>query len=165
MAIVFHCGNCKKKVNAPNEAGGKWGKCPHCNLKCYIPLPKSDEEDDLTLAPVNAEEEAQYHQLMRETYHITEDLLHQIDESPEPESKTHSDEKQLVGMIVKYLRHMADGQIDAAIQVADKVAMYRVQAVKILEGMAVAEMQDEKLRDIPPKVLVGFIRNLLTKLS
>ena len=49
MTINFICQSCKKKVKAPETAGGKWGSCPHCNLKCYIPLPPAPEEEELKL--------------------------------------------------------------------------------------------------------------------
>jgi DNA-directed RNA polymerase subunit RPC12/RpoP len=37
MAITFHCGHCGKKIEAPDSAGGKWGKCPSCHNKVYVP--------------------------------------------------------------------------------------------------------------------------------
>ena len=45
MAITLHCESCKKKINAPDTAGGKWGKCPFCGHKCYIPSPPDDNEE------------------------------------------------------------------------------------------------------------------------
>ena len=32
MSINFHCESCKKKIKAPDPTGGKWGKCPYCQL-------------------------------------------------------------------------------------------------------------------------------------
>ena len=165
MSISFQCNSCKKKITAPDSAGGKWGKCPYCNYKCYVPLPKDPNEADLTLTPVDLEEEAKYKELMRETYHVTEDLLHKTDEPPEPGNEVHSDEGKLKLMLVRYLAMMAAGQLDEAQQAADKIAKYRMQAKNILEQMAVAEVHEEELQNIPPKVLNGFIRNMLTRLG
>jgi len=57
MAITLTCECCKKKINAPDNAGGKWAKCPHCGFKCYIPLPPADGEEELKLAPIDENEE------------------------------------------------------------------------------------------------------------
>ena len=66
MTINFICQSCKKKVKAPEATGGKWGNCPHCNLKCYIPLPPEPEEEELTLMPVEQEDEKEQEQKIRE---------------------------------------------------------------------------------------------------
>ena len=80
MAISFNCESCKKKVNAPDDAGGKYGKCPHCNHRCYIPLPKSDGEEELKLAPIDPGEESEYEKKMREARELQKKLLHEREE-------------------------------------------------------------------------------------
>ena len=49
MGITFHCEYCGKKIQAPNEAGGKWGKCPACSHKLYVPA--SDVGDTAATDP------------------------------------------------------------------------------------------------------------------
>jgi DNA-directed RNA polymerase subunit RPC12/RpoP len=78
MAIVFHCPHCGKKIEAVNNAGGKWGKCPACHNKVYVP-PKPEQDDDLKLAPVNEAEEERIKQLMAETHRLTQDILEERD--------------------------------------------------------------------------------------
>ena len=51
MAITFHCDYCGKKIEAADSAGGKWGKCPACHNKLYVPALEPD--DALKLAPVD----------------------------------------------------------------------------------------------------------------
>ena len=52
MGISFHCEHCGKKIEAPDAAGGKWGKCPGCHNKVYVPANKPTQPDDeLRLAP------------------------------------------------------------------------------------------------------------------
>jgi len=165
MSITFHCEDCKKKVNAPDGAGGKWGRCPHCNHRCYIPLPKSSADEELTLTPLDPNEEEDYMNLMRETYNVTEGLLHQTEEPPEPGQEVHADETKLASMVVKYLRLMADGRLDDAQHMAERVVRYRGQTKKIFEQLAVSEVPVPELQDVPAKVLQGFIRNMLTRLS
>ncbi|MBU2596636.1 MAG: hypothetical protein KJ757_03615, partial [Planctomycetes bacterium] len=77
MSISFHCECCKKKIVAPDDAGGKWGKCPYCNHRCYVPLPENEGDEELKLTPVDETQEKQYEQMMKETHNITESLLHE----------------------------------------------------------------------------------------
>ncbi|MCX5636391.1 MAG: hypothetical protein NTX52_01690, partial [Planctomycetota bacterium] len=62
MAIIFHCNHCGKKIEAADSAGGKWGKCPACHSKLYVPRPEPDEE--LKLAPIDETEEEKRKRLM-----------------------------------------------------------------------------------------------------
>ena len=56
MGISFHCEYCGKKIEAPDTAGGKWGKCPACRNKVYVPA-NNPPDDMLRLAPIDTEEE------------------------------------------------------------------------------------------------------------
>ena len=125
MSISFHCECCKKKITAPDNAGGKWGKCPYCNHKCYIPTPKSDNDEELKLAPIDESEEEKYERMMRETQNLTGVLLHQTEIPPEPAEGGKNDDKELTVQIIKYLRQMADGQLDEAQKTADKILKRR----------------------------------------
>jgi hypothetical protein len=165
MAITFICECCKKRINAPDEAGGKWGKCPSCGFKCYIPMPPSDDEEEIKLAPIDEEEETQYKEMMRETYHVTEELLHQIEDPGEPGQIPTIDEKVLTVRIVKYLGLMANGSLDEAANAASKITPYKTQAKRILEKMLNDEMPEPELAKVPAKVLTGFIRNMLSGLA
>lgn len=165
MAITFHCESCKKKITAPDNAGGKWGKCPYCNHKCYIPMPKRDDEEELKLAPIDEDDEIKYKQIMRETCHVTEELLRQIEEPPEQAGGTGIDDKQLTVRIIRYLRQMADGALDEAQNTAQKIAPYRVQAKAILENMLKAGKPEPELADVPKKVLEGFIKNMVNRMG
>ena len=69
MSIVLHCNHCGKKISAPDGAGGKWGKCPACHNEVYIPDLNDDEE--LTLAPLDEEEQKQKKELMTQTHWST----------------------------------------------------------------------------------------------
>ena len=167
MAIIFHCEYCGKKMEAPDSAGGKWGKCPACHNKLYVPGPGSDEE--LELAPIDESDEAKQRQLMDETYKLTQDILQEreIPEGPPivgtPASEI-SDE-ELTKNVIMYLRQMADGALDSAQTTADSIAPYGLQALKILDRIAVSEMPEPELADIPQQVLSGLIRNLRTRIS
>ena len=83
MAITFHCDYCGKKIEAKDDAAGRWAKCPSCHNKIYIP--DLDAEDDLKLAPVDEEAERRKQQLKAETFMLEQEIL---GERTTPETST-----------------------------------------------------------------------------
>jgi len=167
MTIKLHCSACGKKIDAPDSAGGKWGKCPGCHTKIYVPLPQTDE-DELKLAPVDETEEQKRKQLMLETYRLTQDILEEksAPEAPASAGPTPDvSEKTLTEHIIRYLRQMANGDLDTAQRTADLIVPHRRKASTILEHFARSYPPDPELEDIPPQVLSGLIRNLRTRIS
>jgi DNA-directed RNA polymerase subunit RPC12/RpoP len=167
MAIVFHCEHCGKKVEAKDGSGGKRARCPACHNKVYVPSLDSDEE--LKLAPIDSDEEAKRKRLMEETFNLTQEILQEreVPDGPSGISRPISEisEKELTKNIILYLRQMADGELDEAIGTADRIAPYSRQAIEILDTIAVSEMPEPELADIPQQVLSGLIRNLRTRIS
>lgn len=167
MAIIFHCDYCGKKIEAADSAGGKWGKCPACHNKIYVPNPDSDEE--LKLTPIDEGDEERKKQLMAETHKLTQDIL-QEREAPNGPAEvagpiSEISDKELTKNIILYLRQMADGELDSAQRIADLIAPYGPQAVGILDRIALSEMPEPELADVPQQVLSGLIRNLRTRIS
>jgi len=167
MPIKLHCSACGKKIEAPDNAGGKWGKCPGCHTKIYVPLPPS-EDDEIKLAPVDETEEQKRKQLMLETYRLTQDILEEkgvpdapASTGPAPEA---SDET-VTNHLVRYLWQMANGDLDTAQRTADLIVPHRRKAMAILEQFAKTYPPDPELGDVPRQVLSGLIRNLRTRLS
>jgi hypothetical protein len=128
-------------------------------------MPKKDDEEELKLAPLDEDEETKYEQIMRETHNVTGVLLHQTEVPPEPAQVAKIDEKQLTIQIIRYLRQIADGQLDEAQRTADKIVPYKSQAKAILENILFAEKPEPELADVPKKVLAGFVRNILTRMG
>lgn len=167
MPISFHCENCKKKIKAPDEAGGKWGSCPYCGHRCYIPLPKSPDEEELRLAPVDEMEESRIEEMMRETHHLTQHILHEsrLPDEETAESGTATDEREVIKNVILYLRQMADGELAAAERTFRVLKPAKKTSLRILAAMARAERPEPELSDIPENVLQGLIRDLSSKLS
>ena len=170
MPIKLHCDHCGKKIEAPDIAGGKWGKCPACHNKVYVPLPTTNDDDELRVAPLDESELQKQRQLMAETFRFTRDIL---EEKNTPEAPTAAaggpaaeiSEQQLTEYIVRYLRQMVDGRLDEAQHTADRIVPHRRKAVVILDQFAKSDAPDPELEDIPKQVLSGFIRNLRTRIS
>lgn len=168
MSISFHCEYCNKMIEAPDDAGGKWGKCPSCHNRLYVPSQNSGEE--LKLAPVDESEEERKKRLMAETAKLTQDILLERetpDENTEPttEPTFQLTDKQLLQSIIVYLRRMADGQLDEAQGTEEMIIACGDRAVKILDEIALSEIPEPQIADIPPQVLAGLIRNLRAKIT
>jgi hypothetical protein len=165
MSISFHCERCKKKVKAPDSAGGKYGNCPFCKHKCYIPLPASDDEPELRLAPIDEGEEDQYSRMMRETHNLSQNILHETATGGDGEDAGGAvDDKEVLKTVVIYLRMMADGELEQAERLAGKMKRYGEQVKEILRRMAKAERREPELEGIPPKLLDGLMKNLFARM-
>jgi len=166
MAITFHCNHCGKEIKAADSAGGKWGKCPSCHNKLYVPNLNIDE---LALAPIDLSEEEEKKRLMAETYQLTQDILKERG-TPEGAAQISGaafemSEKKLTTNIILYLRQMADGALDEAETTAAAIAPHRRRAVAILDQIAISDMPEPELADVTPQVLAGLIRTLRSKIS
>ena len=167
MTINFNCQSCKKKVKAPETAGGKWGKCPHCNVRCYIPLPPAPDEEELKLVPLEEDEQKLYEEKMKETNNLQLDILHEtmgVDDAA-GSSFTEQDKKLLWKNIIVYLRHMADGELEQAEQTVGNIIRYGIHAKEILAEIARAEIPEPELADIAPALLKGLIKNLIAEIN
>ncbi len=166
MAIVFHCDYCGKKIEAQDSASGKWGKCPSCHNKIYVPNLNID--DDLKLAPIDEAEEEKKKQLMAETYRLSQDILQERevpnDLGDAGMSAPKISDKELTKNIIVYLRQMADGELEQAQETMRSIIPYR-QAKKILDKIGLSEIPEPELADIAPQVLAGLIRTLRSKIS
>ncbi len=164
MGISFKCECCEKKVKAPDSAGGKWGACPSCNHRCYIPLPHTDDEEELVLAPIDPNEESQYQNMMKETHDLTKKVLSETAMPDDDGSEEPFNERQLLKNIIVYLRCIADGKLESAENTISKISSHKEQACDMLKRMARAERMEPELQDINQKLLLGLMKNLNAKL-
>jgi hypothetical protein len=153
-------------MEAQDSAAGKWAACPACHKKIYVPSPKTEEDDELTLAPIDETEEEKRKRLLQESYQIAQAILKEKDvpEGDGPPPPDISDEN-LTERIVAYLRRMADGELDQAQRIAKGIKPYGLQALAIVDQIALSEMPHKQLADIPPQVLSGMIRALRNEIS
>ena len=167
MAITFHCDYCGKKIEAADTAGGKWGKCPACHNKLYVPRPDTGEE--LKLAPVDETDLEREQRLMAETHKLTQDILQERevpDGPPEPAGAVYEmSKRELKENVIIYLRQMASGELDEAERTAALIAPRGAQVVEIIDRIALSEIPEPELADIPQQVLAGSIRTLRARIS
>lgn len=172
MTITFHCEHCNKKIEAPDNAGGKWGKCPSCHHKLYVPSPEAEDDDELKLAPLDETEVAKKKRLMAETYQLRQNILaeREVPEGVEPSSSGpmpsfQSGEKQVTKNIIMYLRYMVNGELEEAEQVMKLITGSGEKAIEVLDQISLSEIPEPELADIPQQVLSGLIRKLRAEIE
>lgn len=183
MSITFHCNFCNKKIEAKEEAAGKWGRCPSCHNKIYVP--NLNVEDDLKLAPVDENEEKRKRRLMDETFSLEQTILSERAKPAETNNNNNNnnnnesppapstagrvenvvDEDTIYNAIVKYLRQMADGELDDANNTLISIQSAPETSLKLLDRIALADIPEAELSDIPPQVLSGLIRTLRSEID
>ncbi len=167
MAIVFHCEYCGKEIRAADDAGGKWGKCPACHNKLYVPGQVSGE--DLKVAPLDMDLLESEKQLMAETHRLTRDILKEREVKEGPPELTGAmyemSARELKDNIILYLRQMASDDLDEAEATAALISPFAAQALQIIDRIALSEIPEPELADIPPQMLSGSIRALRNRLS
>ena len=169
MSIIFHCDYCGKKIEAPDTAGGRWGKCPSCHNKLYVPAPQSEEEE-LKLAPIDVSAEERERQLMDETFRLTQDILKEkeipegADKPNDPAGKANTgfelSQIELKQYVIKYLRLMADSELYEAQEIVGLISPYGARVVKILDQMANSNIPEPELAGVSNLVLSGLIKSL-----
>ena len=167
MAIVFHCEYCGKEIKAADTAGGKWGKCPGCHNRVYVPSLEAEEE--LKLAPIDSREEEREKQLMEETYRLTQDILKERevpDGEPRPAGAVYQmSDEELMANIIKYFQQMSYGDLDEAERTAALIAPFKAKANEIIDQIALNDTPEPELAQINPQVLSGLIRTLRSKMG
>ena len=172
MGISFHCELCGKKIEAPDTAGGKWGKCPACHNKVYVPA-NTPPDDEFRLAPIDTEEERRRKKMAAEVDRLREKILDEKDvpeegvvpkdqpAAPEPGDLSNA---ELTTFIISYLRQMADGELDLAEQTAKTILSNGQNAIRPLEKIALSEIPEPEIADIPQQVLSGLIKSLRNRI-
>jgi hypothetical protein len=168
MGISFHCEHCGRKIEAPDTAGGKWGKCPACHNKVYVPA-NNPPDDELRLAPIDTEEERRRKKMAAEVDRLREKILDEKDipeEGVAPKAPKPGDlsDAELATFIISYLRQMADGELDLAEQTAKAILPSGQNAIRLLERIALSEIPEPELADIPQQVLSGLIKGLRSRI-
>lgn len=181
MAIEFHCEHCNHLIRAPLEAAGRQGKCPACGGVAYIPRPVAKDEGELELAPLDTGEEERRKRAALEDAAYQRSLLKENvapgergvrsggagkSESGGGGSAAPSalPAKQVASMIVKYVEAMTGGKLPEADSLADQLSRNRTQTLGILDEMTSEDLAAYGMPSLPRPVLMGFLKQLRTKL-
>ncbi len=172
MSIELHCPACTKLIRAPDDAGGKQGRCPYCKGSVYIPTPAGDEEEELRLAPLDAEEELRAKQLREESTAFIASVGH--DDAPIPDeepgaegSRRPASSSTVVDLeqeVEAFLFAMRDSRLDEADAAVAELKQAGTRARDYVEGLALDELAPP-IEGVPAPVAMGFLKTLLTRLG
>lgn len=174
MSIELHCPQCQKLIRAPDEAGGRRGKCPYCKNSVYIPTPP-DEAGEIALAPLDEEEERRAEELRRESlrYAAAVDkakdskfLAGQAASSADgpPPAPTGADVVDVAAEAETYILAMRDSKLDAAEAAAARLKQVGARARDYVQGLLLDEMPPQ-FENVPGPVVQGFLKALLSRLE
>jgi hypothetical protein len=160
MSISFTCEHCGKKVQAPDEAGGRRGKCPFCQGSNYIPDPQVSE--DIPLAPIDEEEERRRREEERRLQEQEEALIAESGGEPAAPSGGESDvaSEELHQLVVNYCLAMSESNLEQAEDNARRLAEYRFTGLKAVDDFLSGDADKPALKDLPPQLLKGFLDRL-----
>ena len=166
MSITFRCEHCHKQVEAPDNAAGKRGKCPHCGRSSYIPSPVS-EDDVLPLAPIDEEEErrikAEKEKLLRQERALYSETSQ---EPPIPlEDRPDIGSEDVQHLVVNYCLDMAGGKLERAETYVGELARFGAAGLQAVDDFITGKAIEPALDSVPTRVLQGFLKQLRAKLG
>ncbi len=157
MSIELHCPKCQKLIRAPDEAGGKRGKCPYCKGSMYIPMPVSDD-DVIPLAPIDPEEERRDAELRHESAKYASDVAH-AGGVVDPDSGPNGGEVDVDADLAAYVLAMHQSDLAAAEAATARLKRAGVSARKRIKG-AIGDPDSLACGDVPPPLVQGFLKKL-----
>jgi len=166
MSITFRCEHCRKEVEAPDDAGGKRGKCPFCGQSNYIPLPVG-EDDVLPLAPIDEEDERRREEEVRKLLQQEQDLLSAIGGEAAPPLEHRKDLKSadLHHFVVNYCLDVAKGNLQRAEKHAEQLKRFGRQGLEAVDDFISGKVLEPALDAIPTKTLQGLLKKMRERIS
>ena len=173
MSIELHCPHCQLLIRAPDDAGGKQGRCPGCKQTLYIPTPIRDD-DIIPLAPLDEEDSRRDEELFEESVRYMASVSHDQakpgeDEGPAARRGAGQPERagevvDIGAMVSRFVLAMKDSNLDEAEKITQRLQRVGVRARDHVESLFLDQMPP-KIKDVPPQLVKGFLKTLLDRLS
>ncbi len=169
MSIELHCSKCSKLIKAPDNAGGRHGKCPYCDNSVYVPLPESEAEE-IALAPVDEEEDREAEELRRESTRFAATIDHATDAKKGAggvakirPTETPGKVIEVAAEVERFVLAMHSSKLDQAESAVSMLKKAGTRARDYVQGL----MQDEippEFGNVPPPLIQGFLKALSGRL-
>lgn len=181
MAIEFHCNHCGRLVRAPDEAGGKKGKCPTCQNILWVPMPDNAVEE-FDLAPVDEQEERKKRQMEEQARATERQLLKEKQAAAEGATPSRSEAdrpsppppppvmgaaetaEDMEFLVVEWVRSMADGDLGDADRSMMQLQKNKAASKQAAQKIALIEPPPPGLQDVPRPVLNRYFKMLRDQL-
>ncbi len=162
MPVKFHCGKCGKLIKAPDEAGGRRGKCPYCQQSVYIPSPP-DQIDVVPLAPDEVEDDQRSRALAEESDQLMADLGREREGVPDSAPAAPGG-GALHRLIISAIQALQESELERVDRIIAQLKRQGGQAKARVQAMVLDELPPAELEDCPPALYKGFLRTILDKL-
>ncbi|KPK79736.1 MAG: hypothetical protein AMJ81_12880 [Phycisphaerae bacterium SM23_33] len=163
MTITFRCEHCGKKVEAPDSAGGKRGRCPYCKQSCYVPSPVGDDEL-YDFAPEDEELERRRRREQEALRQHEQELIAEIgrgEAAPVPlEQREDLQSEDLHHLVVNYCLDLSNSNLERAEVHLQKLKTLGPTATQAVDDFLAGKALEPALDQIPTRVLQGFLRQL-----
>lgn len=173
MPIELHCPDCEKLIRAPDNAGGRHGKCPFCEARVYIPLPPS-AEDEIAIAPLDdSDHEAE--RLRREAIRYAASVDKEADTGekggdaparggsrPGPAAAP-GEVIDLGDNVEAFVLAMKASKLDEAEKIAGRLKRAGSRAKDYVEGL-ILDPTPPPIEGVPKPLVMGFLKALLERL-
>ena len=149
MSIELHCPQCEKLIRAPDNAGGKHGKCPYCAAEVYIPTPVEDS-DLIGLTPIDEAEERRAAQERQEALRYATAMDKDADLKVAPDDagpsrgggrRPEAPPGEVVNIsdhVERFVLAMRDSKLEEADRIAGKLKRVGPRARDYVEGLLLA---------------------------
>lgn len=177
MSIEFNCPSCEKSIRAPDTAGGKYGKCPVCEVKVYIPMPPSSDEEEIKIAPIDEEEERRERELMRESVRYAATFDKESDKLPPEGAEGRGGARRgaaaepppgevidVAEEVEAFVVAMRDSRLPDAERVLARLKRSGARAKDYVEGLML-DPTPPPIGGVPKPLLMGFLKSLLSRLG
>ncbi len=177
MSIEIQCPQCRRVIRAPDDAGGKRGKCPYCKDSVYIPLPPG-EAGEIPLAPIDEDEERRAEELRREAirYAAAVDKVRDSiaaagnaasSAGGAPPMPAAGEAVDLGAETQAFILAMRDSKLDTAEAAAARMKRAGARARDYVEGLLLdpGAPGRPQYENLPAPVVQGFLKALLSRLS
>ncbi len=166
MTIEFRCEHCGKKVSAPDEAGGKRGKCPYCRGSNFIPAPVDESDLPNVVEPDESEvrrERQQREELRQQERALIEELGG--GESVPLEQRDDVSPEDLYHIIVNYCLDIMNSNLERARVHVEKLNTFPGMARQAVDDVLAGKAADPALDVISEKLREGFLKQLRGELK
>lgn len=180
MSIELHCPKCTKLIRAPENAGGRHGKCPYCEAMVYVPMP-STELDEIPLAPIDEDAERKEEELRRETARYVASLDKEREgprggvsegaarrgSAPAPAARPQEVPGEVVdvaGGVEQFVLAMRDSKLEDADRVVAKLKRAGGKARDYVEGLLL-DPTPPPIGNLPKPLVQGFLKALSQRLG
>lgn len=162
MSIEIHCPKCQKLIRAPDDAGGRHGKCPFCKGQVYIPMPTSDD-DVIALAPLDPEDAKREEELRAESTRYVASLGREIKNS-QGSDLPETSPGDLNADVEAFVLAMHKSQLEKAEAAVSRLKRAGSPAGDHIRALLKAK-EPPALGKIPPPLAQAFLKNLLDRIA